>query len=466
MKTVVIIGGGITGLSTMFYLEKLKKDNNIDLNLILVEKEEYLGGKIHSVEEKDFIMESGADSIVARNEHVMPLVEDLNLEEEMVYNETGISYIYSNNTLHPIPSDTIFGIPMSVESLFSSTLVSTKGKIVALKDFITKNKEFTKDTSLAVFLESFLGKELVERQIAPVLSGVYSGKLNELTMASTLPYLLDYKNKYGSIIKGFEENKKQFQSAGNKKFVSFKGGLSTIIDRLEEMLTETVVKKGAVTTAVRKQGDRYEISFANHESIQADYVVLATPHDIAETLLQSNELNEQFHTFKNSSLISIYLGFDILDEQLPADGTGFIVTENSDLHCDACTWTSRKWKHTSGKQKLLVRMFYKSTNPVYATIKNYSEEELVQVALYDIEKSLGIKGKPEVVEVTNWKDLMPKYHLEHNQAVQILQEKMTDLYPNVYLAGASYYGVGIGACIGNGKNTANEIIATLNESSN
>ncbi|UNP78589.1 protoporphyrinogen oxidase [Bacillus nitratireducens] len=463
MKTVVVIGGGITGLSTMFYLEKLNKDYN--MNLILIEKEEYLGGKIHSVEENNFIMESGADSIVARNEHVLPLVKDLNLENEMVYNETGISYIYSDNILHPIPADTIFGIPMSVESLFSSTLVSKKGKIVALKDFITKNKEFTKDTSLAVFLESFLGKELVERQIAPVLSGVYSGKLNELTMASTLPYLVDYKNNYGSIIKGFEENKKQFQSAGNKKFVSFKSGLSTIINRLEEVLTETVIKKGVVTTAVSKKGDQYEISFANHETIQADSVVLAAPHDIAQTLLQSNELNENFNKFKNSSLISIYLGFDILDEQLPTDGTGFIVTENSDLHCDACTWTSRKWKHTSGKQKLLVRMFYKSTNPVYETIKSYSEEELVRVALYDIEKSLGIQGEPEVIEVTNWKDLMPKYHLEHNQAVQSLNEKLTALYPNVYLAGASYYGVGIGACIGNGKNTANEIVATLNEQS-
>lgn len=305
----------------------------------------------------------------------------------------------------------------------------------------------------------------MERQIAPVLSGVYSGKLNELTMASTLPYLLEYKNKYGSIIKGFEENKKQFQSAGNKKFVSFKSGLSTIINRLEEVLTETVINKGAVTTVISKKGDRYEVSFANHETIQADYVVLAAPHDIAQTLLQSNELNEHFNKFKNSSLISIYLGFDILDEQLPADGTGFIVTENSDLHCDACTWTSRKWKHTSGKQKLLVRMFYKSTNPVYETIKSYSEEELVRVALYDIEKSLGIKGEPEVIEVTNWKDLMPKYHLEHNQAVQSLQEKLAVLYPNVYLAGASYYGVGIGACIGNGKNTANEIITTLNEQS-
>ncbi|MCI0768295.1 protoporphyrinogen oxidase [Bacillus sp. TL12] len=462
MKTVVVIGGGITGLSTIYYLERLKKDYNIDLELILVEKNEYLGGKIRSVKEKDFIMETGADSIVARNENVMPFVKELHLDEELVYNETGISYIYANDTLHPIPADTVFGIPMSVESLFSSTLVSTKGKIIALKDFITKNKDFTKDTSLAVFLESFLGKELVEKQISPVLSGVYSGKLNELTMASTLPYLLDYKNTYGSIIKGFEVNKKQFQAVGNKKFLSFKKGLSTIINRLEEELTETEIQKGVVTTNVERVSDGYEVSFSNQETIKADYVVLAAPHNIAQTLLSSNELDDDFNKLKNSSLISVYLGFEIPDEQLPADGTGFIVSENSDLLCDACTWTSRKWKHTSDKQNLLVRMFYKSSNPVYEKMKHKSKEELVQVALSDIEKSLGIQGEPQVVEVTDWKDLMPNYHLEHNHAVQSLNEKLLAIFPNVYLVGASYYGVGIGACIGNGKKTAEKIVKALN----
>jgi len=462
MKTVVVIGGGITGLSTMYYLEKLKRDYNIDLELILVEKNEYLGGKIHSVKEKDFIIEAGADSIVARNENVLPFVKELHLEEELVYNETGISYIYSNDMLHPIPADTVFGIPMSVESLFSSTLVSTKGKIIALKDFITKNKGFTKDTSLAVFLESFLGKELVEKQISPVLSGVYSGKLNELTMASTLPYLLDYKNTYGSIMKGFEVNKKQFQAAGNKKFLSFKKGLSTIINRLEEKLTGTDIRKGVTTTNVKRVDDGYEVSFLNQETIKADYVVLAAPHDVAQTVLSSNELDDDFNKLKNSSLISIYLGFEIPDEQLPADGTGFIVSENSDLHCDACTWTSRKWKHTSDKQKLLVRMFYKSSNPAYEKMKQKSKEELVQVALSDIEKSLGIQGKPQTVEVTGWKDLMPNYHLEHNHAVQSLNKKLSAAFPNMYLAGASYYGVGIGACIGNGKKTAEKIMNALN----
>lgn len=78
------------------------------------------------------------------------------------------------------------------------------------------NEYFTKDSSIGSFLEHFLGKELVEKQIAPVLSGVYSGKLDTLTMASTLPYLLDYKEQYGSIIKGFGAHKEEFQKAANK----------------------------------------------------------------------------------------------------------------------------------------------------------------------------------------------------------------------------------------------------------
>ena len=177
--------------------------------------------------------------------------------------------------------------------------------------------------------------------------------------------------------------------------------------------------------------------------------------------MQNEELDADFNKLKNSSLISIYLGFDIPDDQLPAEGTGFIVSENSDVICNACTWTSRKWKHTSENSKLLVRMFYKSTNPAFEEMKDMSEEELVQVALQDIEKSLKLNGEPHVVEVTKWNDLMPNYHLEHGRAVQSLMEKIAIEMPNVVLAGCSYFGVGIGACIKNGKDTAALIAARI-----
>ncbi|MFB5089080.1 protoporphyrinogen oxidase [Psychrobacillus sp. PGGUH221] len=454
MKKVVVVGGGITGLSTMHYLQRLKIEKALDVDLVLVEAHDYLGGKIHSVSADSFIMETGADSIVARNEGVLPLVEELKLQEELVYNETGISYIYTNNELHAIPADTVFGIPTSEESLESSTLVSDEGKEEALKDLDSPNENFTKESSVGSFLEHFLGKELVEKQIAPVLSGVYSGRLDDLTISSTLPYLIDYKNEYGSIIKGLEAHKEQFAAAANKKFISFKGGLSTLIDRLEEELSECTILKGVHTEKVTKSEAGYEVLLENGETIEADFVVLTTPHDVTQRILQEQDLDVDFNKLKNSSLISIYLGFDIPDEQLPADGTGFIVSENSDVKCNACTWTSRKWKHTSANGNLLVRMFYKSSNPVFESMKHMSEEELVEVALQDIDKSLKLNGKPQVVEVTKWNDLMPNYHLEHGEAIKSLNQKLSSMLPNVVLAGCSYYGVGIGACIKNGKETA------------
>jgi oxygen-dependent protoporphyrinogen oxidase len=464
MKTAVVIGGGITGLSAMYYLQKLKHSLKIDLKLILVEEKSLLGGKISTIKNDDFIMETGADSIVARKEGVSELIRDLQLEDAMVNNATGKSFIYHQQKLLPIPDDTIFGIPMSKESLFSSELVSEEGKKEALKDLTTQNSSFTKDSSVGEFLEAFLGKELVHNQIAPVLSGVYSGKLNELTLATTLPYLLEYKNKYGSIIKGLGENKQKFQSGGNKKFASFKDGLSAIIDRIEEKITPDVevLTEMKATKLARREDGGYVISFENHEEIETDYAVLSIPHNAAKSLLQSDELEHHFNQLEDSSLISVYLGFDIPDEQLPADGTGFIAPENSGLVCNACTWTSRKWTHTSKHHRLLLRLFYKNTDPdAFTNLNRLDEDKLIRVALKDIEKSLGITGKPVTAKVTKWDHQMPKYHLKHRKTIEALDSAMSAEFPNVILAGCSYYGVGIADCIKNGRDTAQKIIDSL-----
>lgn len=461
VKKVVVIGGGITGLSTLYYLENLKHNLPEDVEFTLIEKEERLGGKIRTVHHGEFIIETGADSMVARHDSVVSLVSELNLEDEAVYNATGISYIYTNNELHPIPPETVFGIPISKESLYSSTLISDEAKERVLQESNIQNDSFTKDSSIGEFLQYFLGEEIVQKQIAPVLSGVYSGSLDELTLATTLPYLLDYKKEYGSIIEGLAANKDKFLSSANKKFMSFKNGLSTIIDCLEEKLNDTKVIKGVEAKAIEKDGNQYKIALSNGESLTADFVVLTTPHHISQQILHNEELHNEFNKLTNASLFSIYLGFDLNDEALPIDGTGYIVSENSDVNCNACTWTSRKWKHTSANGNFLTRLFYKSSNPIYSSMQEMDKSELVEVAMSDIEKSLKITGKPHVIEITKWEDAMPKYHLEHKKGIASLEEKMKNLFPNVILAGCSYYGVGIGACIENGKNNAQQIVASF-----
>lgn len=457
MKTVVVVGGGITGLCTMHYLRRYAQELDAPIRLILAEKNDYLGGKMHTEYENGFIMETGADSIVARYPGVLDLVKELDFESELVYNETGISYIHTNNELHAIPAGSTFGIPMDIDSLNASTLISEEGKKRVLKDFELPNTKFTKESSIGEFLEYFLGKEIVEKQIAPVLAGVYSGDLYQLSLASTLPYLVDYKNKYGSIIKGFEANREQFEKAANKKFISFRNGLTALINRLEELMPEVKFYKNTATISVEKHNNGYEVSFDNRPSVLADAVVLAVPNQVVRSVLNDKELDNQLSKFTNASAITMYLGFDVPDSILPADGTGFIVSHNSDLVCNASTWTSRKWKHTSVNGNLLIRLFYKNNNPKYEELAAMSEEELTKVALNDVKRSLNIEEEPVVVNVEKWIDSMPKYDLAHNEALQVVQNELEDKYPNLFIAGCSYFGVGIGACIENGKNTAEKI---------
>lgn len=460
MKTIVVVGGGITGLTTMYYLKKQMTEQKVEARLIVVERNAYLGGKIHSEHEGGFIMETGADSIVARHPGVLELVKELDFKQELVYNETGISYIHTNNELHAIPAGSTFGIPMSVESLMASTLISEEGKQRALEDLQLPNKKFTKESSIGQFLEYFLGEEIVRKQIAPVLAGVYSGDLYQLSLNSTLPYLVDYKNEYGSIIKGFEANREQFDKAANKKFISFKTGLSALIDRLEQTLTTVEFKKNTAIQAVHKRGEKYDVVL-DQETIEADVVVLATPNQTVRAVLQDPVIDEQLEKFTNASALTMYVGFDVADSVLPADGTGFIVSHHSDLVCNASTWTSRKWKHTSAEGNLLVRLFYKNINPRYEQLAAMTDEELTQVALEDINLSLGIEAEPTVVKVTKWIDKMPRYDLAHNEALGVVVRELAQRYPNVLLAGCSYFGVGIGACIQNGKKTADQIVSKI-----
>jgi protoporphyrinogen/coproporphyrinogen III oxidase len=462
LKTVLILGGGITGLSTAYELEK-HLDQHKDVNLMLAEASSILGGKIRTVKQDGFIMETGADSIVTRKINHTGIIEELDLEDEVVYNAVGTSYLYVDGTLKQIPADSVFGIPASMKALVESELVSAKGKVEALKDYYTNDRQFSGADSIGEFLSYYLGKELTEKQIAPVLSGVYSGNLNDLSIQSTMPYLLDYKKRYGSILKGIEVNKEQFLGHSEKKFLSFKNGLSTIIDGFAKKLNHTKIRLNHEATEIKRSENGYVVQFRNGEEIQADYIVLSIPHNAAERLFSDRELTNAFSEIQMNSIISVYLGYHVPNEILPENGTGFITTSNESLVCGACTWSSRKWQHTSQNGNLLIRLFYKNNHPKFSEIKKMSESELINLALQDIEKSLKLKEKPVVCNITKWTDLMPTYDISHPETVKKLEKIFENNFQGIFIAGCSYYGAGISDCIENGKETAKKIVHTIYE---
>lgn len=458
METILIVGAGITGLCTAHYTTKQLQQQNKKARIIVVEANSYIGGKIHSEQEKGFIMETGADSIVARHPGVLELIREVDFEEELVYNETGISYIHTNNELHAIPAGSTFGIPMSIDALMASTLISDEGKQRVLQDEQIPNDRFTKQSSIGEFLTYFLGEEIVTKQIAPVLAGVYSGDLYQLSLASTLPYLVDYKNEYGSIMKGFEANRAQFEKAANKKFISFKNGLSSLLERMRDNMPNVEFRTSTALEALLKTADGYDAVLSTGETLHVQHAVLALPNDVVQNVLQTEDLQQHLTKFTSASALTVYVGYEVPDSVLPADGTGFIVSHNSDLVCNASTWTSRKWQHTSANNELLVRLFYKNVNPRYEELAAMSDAELTAVACEDIRRSLNIEQQPALVRITKWINKMPRYDLAHKEALTNVEQVLATSYPNVYLAGCAYYGVGIGACIQNGKQTADNLM--------
>lgn len=461
VKTIVIIGGGITGLTAACHLQQHIRSGELEARVILIEAEPRLGGKIHTVHQSGFAMETGADSIVSRKMSGLPYMEQFGLSDEVVSNATGRSLLYVDGKLVAIPEDTLFGIPLGVESLVKSKLVSAEGKVEALKDLYTPNELFTSHDSVGRFLRYFLGDELVDRQIAPVLSGVYSGSLDELTIASTLPYLLEYKNEYGSILKGLEANRHKFMSKGEGKFMSFASGLSGMIDRMENSLTDVEVRKGVKALELALHGDKHLIRLSDGEVLEADVTVLGILHTHAKEILQDPVLDRMFGQFAANSLISVYLGFDVPDDRLPGDATGFIVAEGGELRCGACTWTSRKWPHTSPDRRLLLRLFYKSSSPEYPVLARMSDAELIQVARRDLEVALGLDEPPVTSVVTRWEHTMPVYHVGHKAHVDQLEEELERRYPGVILAGCSYHGVGIADCMQSGERAARRCVEWL-----
>ena len=123
-RHLTIVGGGITGLTAAYYLQKGIARQSLSLDFTLLEASNRLGGKVLTDLHNGFVMEKGPDSFLARKASAVELVKDLGMENQLVRNRTGQSYILHRNRLCPIPEGAVMGVPTRLLPFVRSSLFS------------------------------------------------------------------------------------------------------------------------------------------------------------------------------------------------------------------------------------------------------------------------------------------------------------------------------------------------------
>jgi protoporphyrinogen/coproporphyrinogen III oxidase len=461
-KKVVVIGGGITGMTAAYFLQKEIKEKSLPLEVKLIESSNRLGGVIQTIRKDGFIIEKGPDSIVVTKKSGLKLIEEIGLKEQVIYNIAGKSYIYARGKLHTMPEGSYMGIPTKITPFAVSSLFSPLGKMRAAGDFILPKGKPQIDQSLGLFFRRRLGDEVVENLIEPLLSGIYSGDIDDLSLMALFPNFYEMEQKHRSLVLGLKhtvpKRKKPVKKQGSRKgmFISLKNGLETLIEELEKQIDKETIQKETSVVKIVKGPSGYELTLADGKIEKADIVVITTGHHLAQQMLKDYSFMDIFKTMPANSLATVSMAFPKSKIQDDIEGSGFIVSRNSDFRITACTWTHKKWPGTTPDGKVLLRTYVGRTDDQEAV--NLSDEEIIKIALNDLNKTMNITEKPEFTIVSRYKNMMPQYNVGHLQMMEGVKQSLASELPGVFLAGGSFEGLGIPGCIDQGVNAVDRIL--------
>jgi len=202
-KRIVIVGGGLSGLSVAHRIVELKRESNLDIELLVLESSGRSGGLIHTIEKDGCLIELGPDSFITAKPWALDLSKRLGLSTELIGTEEGKrrSFVLRNRRLVPLPEGFHMLAPGSILSFLKTPLFSWRGKARMLMDLVIP-KKLIEDESLASFVRRRLGLEAFDRAAQPMVGGIYTADPETLSLRATMPQFIEMEERYGSIIKG------------------------------------------------------------------------------------------------------------------------------------------------------------------------------------------------------------------------------------------------------------------------
>ncbi|MCO4328170.1 protoporphyrinogen oxidase [Staphylococcus hyicus] len=465
MTKVAVIGAGITGLSSAFFIKK----HYPGVEITIYEASDVPGGKIKTVTRDGYTIELGPESYLGRKTIMTDVAKEVGiLEKDIITNHTGQSFIFARNQLYPIPGGSILGIPTDIKPFITTKLISFKGKIRALKDLTRKPIPMQDDISVGAFFRYRLGDEILENLIEPLLSGIYGTDIDQLSLMSTFPNFKTLEETHGSIMKGMQnvrlhrEQKEQHNTEGPQgQFKQFRHGLYYFISQLEKWLMNHHVQFKYNTPVKDLIGEQkgYNVVTSNETSTFFDGVIVTTPHHVFHKWFETDPGFDYFKKLEASSVATIVFGFDEKNIKNTHDGTGFVIARTSNTSITACTWTTKKWPHTTPKGKVLIRAYI--GKPGDDIVKTRSDEELIAIAKKDLSKMMTFYGEPDFTIVNKMIDASPQYHVGHIHNIKRIQEHIYKEYPHLQITGAPFEAVGLPDCIQQAQDAVQRLIPRI-----
>lgn len=453
---VGIIGGGISGVSLASKLSIMKR-NGKNISVTLLEAAPRLGGTIDTVHKEGYIIEAGTNGFLDSKPFTLEVFKDAGLEHKLVKSNDKARkrFIQRYSKLQRMPE--------TAPSFFASQLLSWKGKFRLGMEFFIAQKTDKTDETLGAFARRRLGEEALDYLIGPMVSGIFAGDPEKMSLQSCFPVIANLETEYGGLMKGMlkKRNKKSGPAGPGGVLTAYEGGMICAVNDLAASAEANgaVIIKNSPVTKVTKIGKKYEVE-AGGKKYEFDSLALCCPAYESAKFLEPlhKDLAEILGGISYAPIFAAGLGFNAEDIKDDIDGFGYLIPAKEGRDILGALFTSSMFPVQAPQGKKFLRIM--AGGDRRRELMKKSDEEMLNICIKDVTDVLGVTGKPYVVETFRYDHAIPQYYVGHREKIARIEKITADL-GNIYVGGNVLYGIGLNDCTKTSKLIAEKIEASI-----